>query len=263
MNTVFLHIFSNFSAKIVFFENKTEILSLLSSESLSEDISLKIEDFSNLKVFIYPIENNNLLPYSVEIVKEDNILKSNNSFSSLFSLPENNYILILKPIATKQNNFEANQLEIDGKTIKKLNFLNDLRGRGKVETFSVSKNKLLCEDAYFVYSNTFNKNPSSDLILLDFFQSVVAKDFKTASSLLSTNLLGVLNKDAINEFFGTFTDCKLVNYYSAPAVVLIYETEAKVFGCQILENKIADIYEINWHLRFVGLHLMCEKEFAI
>ena len=75
MNTVFFHIYSNFPAKIVFFNNQTQILNILTTESLSDEISLEIKNLDSLKINVYPLNNKSLLAYTVKIENKNSSFK--------------------------------------------------------------------------------------------------------------------------------------------------------------------------------------------
>ena len=243
MNT-FLHILNNFPAKLVFFQNNKEIFSVLSTQFLGDEINLRIDELANFKISVYPL-NTTFLPYSLSFVKADQEIRLLSDFATIYPLPESNFVLDLKKISISKDDIIGDKIEIDSFDLKKLSFLNDLKGRGRVETFSVSENKLIKKDNYFVFLNKNQQKMSNNLILLDFFQSIFAEDFSSAKQLLSPSFSSILNKETIKTFFGKFKSCKLVNYYSTPCVVLFYEDFAKVFGAKIVEDKICDIYQIN------------------
>ena len=104
------------------------------------------------------------------------------------------------------------------------------------------------------FKNYYEKNTLVFFVFFFSLLAVTAKDFlyffeKTdfdyAKNLLSPNLSETLSKETIEQYFGKFDDCKIVNYYSNPSVVLFFKNEAKVFGASFLESKIVDIFEIN------------------
>lgn len=244
MNSKFLHIIINFPVKLSFFEKNRQIFSVTSNQIVGDELDLKIESFEDLKIYVYP-SSKNFLPYSLTFSEKENKSFLLSNFANFFALPENNYILILKEIVTTRDNIVGDQIELTKSEVKKLTFLNDIKGRGKVETFSVLNNNLIKKEKYFVFLNKNQQKLSNNLILLDFFQSIFAEDFSSASNHLSPNIGSLLNKETIKTFFGEFSSCKIINYFSQPAVALFYEDQIKVFGAKLENNKICDIYEIN------------------
>lgn len=252
MDIFILHIIKSYQATIKFFDEGKEIFTVSTSECLGDEINLEIQNPKNFVVYVYPHKTKNFLPFSFNLDLIN--LKSSSSLAQVFSLPENNIVLNLLPLSMQENSISANKIElIDGK-LKKLTFLNDICGRAKVEIFSSNEGSLIKEEEYFVYTGKEKKELSNEIILLDFFQSVYANDFTAAQRLLADPLYSKLTKETIKEFFGDFSSCKLVNYYSVPSVVLFYEKDAKVFSCNITNQKISDIYEINWQLLFVNIN---------
>ena len=159
MNT-FLHILNNFSTKLVFFQNNKEIFSVLSTQFLGDEINLRIDELANFKISVYPL-NTTFLPYSLSFVKTDQEIRLLSNFATIYPLPESNIVLDLKKISISKDEIIGDKIEIDSFDLKKLSFLNDLKGRGKVETFSVSENKLTKKDNYFVFLNK-NKQKMSN-----------------------------------------------------------------------------------------------------
>lgn len=235
-----LHIFKSFPATIKFYQNKTEIFCVSTTESLSDEINLKFEDTEDFSIYVYPHEKQ-LLSYvadiSCDFSTESNLIK-------IYKLPEENYILKLFPL-TLERKFEGNKIEIDGNNIKRLKFMNDIAGRARVDIFVPNDNSIYKKEEYFVYVNKQKSEAEGEIKLLDFFQSVLACDFNYAQNLLSNSLSNILTKEKIKEFFGEFRDCSLVNYYQEPAVVIFYENSAKIFAGNYDGEKISDIYEIN------------------
>ena len=244
MNTIFLHIFVNFSVKLSFFEKNNEIFSIVSNQIIGDEISLKIEDFEELKVNVYPL-NKNYLPYSLTFSKKNEKPFLSSNFATINNLPENNFVLLLKKIIIPSDVMHGDQLEITNSEIKKLTFLNDIKGRGKVENFKVLNNNLIKKEKYFVFLGKKEQKLTNELLLLDFFQSVYAQDFSNSQNNLSQTFASVLDKETIKTFFGNFKFCKIINYFQEQAVALVYEDEIKVFGAKIDNNKIVDIYQIN------------------
>lgn len=235
-----LHILKTFPATIKFFCENNEIFCVSTTECLGDEINLKIENPENFSVYIYPHEKE-YLSYSAEITAD---FKTDSKLIKLYQLPEENYILKLFPLSL-ENKIVGNKVELDGENIKRLSFMNDIAGRARVDVFVSSENSIDKKEEYFVYVNKQQNEVDGELKLLDFFQSVLARDFSYAGNLLTANLANVLSKEKIKNFFGEYEDCCIVNYYDVPAVVLFYETEAKVFGGNVDGEKIADIYEIN------------------
>lgn len=236
------HIISTFPATIKFFENNKECFCVSTSEQIGDEINLLVEDFVPTKIFVYPHDLKKFLPYSF-FISENFFVKEKNV--NVFVLPEKNIVLKLFPALLQSQTFSADKFEIENKDLKKLTFLNDIAGRAKVEVFNADSSKLEKKEEFCVYLNREKQETQSDFLLLDFFESVLAKDFKYATSLLSTKLASTLNIEIIQNYFGNFCSCKIVNYFSVPAVVLFFCNNAKVFACEQNENKITDIYEIN------------------
>lgn len=243
MNCV-MHILKSFPMSIKIVEENKDIFSACSSEILGDELNLSISFENNFSLFVYPLETKDLLPYSLNFSTQNEKLKLESSYAKLFSLPESHYILELFPLSISKNKFKGNKIEIEQEKIKKLNFLGDMAGRAKVEIFVPFEDSLSQKEEYYVYLNKEKHELQSDLVLLDFFESIYAKDFQYATKLLSSELSGKLSEAKIGAFFGNFTECRIVNYYLSPCVVLLYENDAKVFSANYLDNKIADVFEI-------------------
>lgn len=242
MNCI-IHIIKDFPFALKFFENDNEIFSACSSEILGDELNVSISCEKSFSLFIYPLETKELLPYSLNFSFASKLTLSS-PYAKLFSLPENHYILKPFPLSISKDNFSGNKIEISSEKVKRLNFLGDIAGRAKVEIFSPSENNLTKTEQYYVYLNKEQPPAESDLILLSFFEAIYAEDFQFATSLLSQELAQKLSKETLKSYFGNFTECRIVNYYSAPCVALLYENEAKVFSASYLDNKIIDVFEI-------------------
>lgn len=242
MNYV-LHILCPFEATIKFFENGKEIFCVSTLEQVGDEISLGLENFECVKVFVYP-HSKAFLPYSFSLNNQNNFAIKEN-FAKCFVLPENNLVLKLCSITTGVQEIFADKFEIENENLKKLTFLNDIAGRAKVEVFVANDNNLKKSEEFCVYVNRQTQQVVGEVVLLDFFESIFASDFKHAKSLLSQALSEKLDNETILTYFGNFCSCKLVSYFSTPAVVLFYENTAKVFACNLDNNKISDVYEIN------------------
>ena len=244
MQKVFLHILKTYSSTIKFFKDNKEIFCVSTSECLSDEINIVVEDAEPFKIFVYPHNTKKYLPFSFDL-NLSTIPCSHTELIELYVLPENNVIIKFLPLLKDNNSLSSDIVEISDKKLKRLTFLNDIVGRAKVEVYNPNNALLEKEDEYFVYTNKIETKLLPETILLNFFQSIYANDFTYAQNLLDKKLSDSLSKDAINEFFGKFKFCKLVNYYSISSVVLFYEKAAKVYACNVVNNKISDIFEIN------------------
>lgn len=244
MNCI-MHILKDYPISLKFFEDEKEIFSCCSQEILGDELNLEIIDLNNLKISVYPQNTKKFLPYSLKFNTSDEKLVLESKYAKLFSLPENNYVLKLFPLCSFSDEFKGNQIEVESGKIKRLCLMQDMAGRAKVEIFSPRESQLCQTEEYYVYLNKEKRELPTELILLDFFEALAAKDFDYAKNLLSPNLLNTLSPETIEKYFGKFNDCKIVNYFSTPSVVLFYESSAKVFGANLYESKIADIFEIN------------------
>ena len=244
MNCI-LHILKDFPVALKFFSSEKEIFSCCSQEILSDELNLEIKDLNDLKINVYPQNTKKFLPYALKFINENEKLKLESKFAKLFSLPEENYILKLFPLSASSNEFEGNKIEVESGKIKRLCFMQDMAGRAKVEIFAPGEDCLCQTEEYYVYLNKEKRELQTDLVLLDFFEAIATNDFDYAKNLLSPKLSETLSKETIEQYFGKFDDCKIVNYYSNPSVVLFFKNEAKVFGASFLESKIVDIFEIN------------------
>lgn len=238
-----IHIFKDFPFALKFFENGNEIFSACSNEILGDELNLSISCETNFSIFVYPLETKDLLPYSLNFSLSNNLTLSS-PYAKLFSLLENHYILKLFPLSISKSNFFGNKIEISSEKVKRLNFLGDIAGRARVEIFSPSENSLSKTEQYYVYLNREHPPVQSDLVLLSFFEAIYAEDFQFATSFISQELSQKLSKETLKSYFGNFTECRIVNYFSAPCVALLYENEAKVFSANYLNNKIIDVFEI-------------------
>ncbi len=242
MNCV-MHILKSFPMSIKVVEENKDIFSACSSEILGDELNLNLSNANLFSIYVYPL-NKEFLPYSLNFSTQNEKLKLESPYAKLFSLPESHYILELFPLSISKNKFKGNKIEIEQEKIKKLNFLGDMAGRAKVEIFVPFGDSLSQKEEYYVYLNKEKRELQSDLVLLDFFESIYAKDFQYATKLLSSELSEKLSENKIEVFFGNFNKCKIVNYYLSPCVVLLYEASAKVFSANFLDNKIADVFEI-------------------
>lgn len=249
MEKIYLHLSSEFETIYKVIENENVLMSLSTSESLNNTIDLEITDPKTFNISIYPINkksNRTLFSYTSTFKHEDNTLSSKNDYVKIYKLPENHFFIKFLPFFLSNQEISGDKLEIDNKQIKKLSYLNDLLGRAKVEVYKINDTKIKKENEYFVYTNeTFEFETNSDLILLSFFESYIAKDYNTCFSYLSENYGSNLNKESLKEFFGEISSCLLVNYYDSPAVIIFHNNHASVFSANIKDGKIFDIYEIN------------------
>ena len=239
-----IHILKEFPATIKILFNEKEVFCVSTTQSLADEISLNIDGFNALKFCIYPHETKKLLPYSF-IIDFESKSCFETKFAKVFFLPENNVLIKPLQISILNEDFSANQIELSNSKLKKLSFLNDLKGRARVQIFDAKENSLEVEEEYFVYTNKENNSVPDDLLLLDFFQAILAKDFSSAQKIVGPPLSDNFNREIIEKFFGNYQQAKIVNFYTLPSVVLIYENEARVYCARISNNKIIDINEIN------------------
>ena len=250
MEKIYIHFLSDFDAILKILNNDKLLISVNTSQSLSEIIDLEIESPENFSVNVYPVtkKHSQLFSYSVKFNFEFNQLNSKNDYVKIYKLPENHFIIKFLPLSIKKEEIEGDKVEIVDMEIKKLSFVNDLAGRAKVEVLKSKGKKLTKENEYFVYINENIQNETSpELILLAFFEAYIAKDYKVCFSYLSNNynFSANLDKDGLNDFFGEIISCHLINYYDFPTVALIYRDKSAVFSAQIRDGKIEDIYELN------------------
>lgn len=252
MNNIYLHLLSDFPACFKIIENGKVKLALSSQECLADELNIELINISDFSISVYPITSKGrteLISYvaTFKILNEKLITES--EYVKEFTLPENNYILKFMPLSVKNQTLSADKIELVENKVKKLTFLNDIAGRAKVEVLSSSEKSLQKEEEYFVYVNNENNNIVPDeLLLLSFFESLLAKDFSSAKKNLSPDFSEKLSKDTLKDFFGSFTSCHIVNYFDQPTVALFYEDKINscaVFGSNIFDGKITDIYEIN------------------
>lgn len=248
MEKIYIHILSEFDTIYKLIENEKQLISVNTTESLNDSIDLELISPLMFDVFVYPIikKEGILFPYSARFKFDNDNLTCENGYVKIYKLPENNYILKFLPFSLNKQELTGDKLELNDLEIKKLSFLNDLAGRAKVEVLKVDDKKIIKESEYYVYVNEqIGSELNPDLILLAFFEAYLAKDFNICFSYLSDNYASNLNKEGLKEFFGEFTSCLLVNYYSYPSIVLFYKNRAVAYSANIKENKIFDIYEIN------------------
>jgi hypothetical protein len=251
MEKIYIHLLSDFDTVFKFIEYDETIISVNTLESLNKLIDLEINNLSkNFQIDTYPVirkeKDKNLFSYSAKFTYNSNELISKNDYVQVYKLPENHFLIKFLPFSLKKQEIEGDKLEINASEIKKLSFLDDLAGRAKVEVFKVEDKKIAKENEYFVYINdNVEKETNTDLILLAFFEAYMANDFNVCFSYLSESYGANLNKEGLQEFFGSISSCLLVNFYDYPSVLLLYKDHACVYSAKIREGKIFDIYELN------------------
>lgn len=247
MEKIFIHILSTFDSVFKFSKGNKTLLKVSSTESLSDTIDLEISNPESFQISVYPTgkKNKQLFSYSTNFAISQNNILSENDYVKVYKLPENHFIIKFFPFFIEKEGIYGDRVELVGFEIKKLSFLNDLAGRAKVDIFNLNENKISPNNEYFVYTNENNElETHPDLILLAFFEAYKATDFNVCFSYLSESYGQNLNKEGLIDFFGKFNDCLLVNYYTYPSVILLYNNHALVFSSSIQYNKISDIYEL-------------------
>lgn len=248
MEKVFIHLLPTFNSLFKFIKNERTLIEVNSTECLSSTIDLEVSDLNDFEINVYPTANNSqkLFSYSSSFKFIDSQLISENNYVTVYTLPENHFIIKFSPFFVKKEEIYGDKIEFVGLEIKKLSFLNDLAGRAKVDILNVNNNKISLQNEYFVYTNEKQElETHPDLILLAFFEAYQAKDFNTCFSYLSRSYRENLNKEGLKDFFGDFDTCLLINYYAYPAILLLYKSHSTVFSANIQEDKIIDIYELN------------------
>lgn len=248
MENCFFHLLCNFDAKISFMQNGREIFSVLTINSLSNEIDLSVFEPADFTICVYPIGRNEkkLLSYSSLVYFKEGKFVSASKQVLVYKLPENNFILNLKPAKLMADEvFNFDKVEIEGNKIKTLCILNNVSKRGVVKEFEIVGDRPeKCEE--YLINMGDGKLVSEESKLLDFFENACVGDYNSAVKNLTYSLSEKLNKQTLKNFVGKFDSCLLVNYYEKPCVVCFDEKNlvAKVFSAVFESGMIDNIFEI-------------------
>lgn len=246
MEKFYVHLLPTFNSSFKIFEENQLLMTLSSTESLNDIIDLEFLNPQDFEIRVYPIgRSRGRFSYTAQFNFIEDKLISKNEYVKVYNLSEKHFLIKFLSLSREKEEIKGDKIEINGSEIKKLTFLNDLAGRAKVEVFKIEDNKIRSQRKYFV--RTSEDSPLEvhpDLILLAFFEAYKSDDFNLCFSYLAESYKKNLNKEGLQDFFGVFDDCILVNYYANPAVVLLYEDHSVVFSANIQDDKIRDIYEL-------------------
>lgn len=247
MENIYVHLLPTFESLFKISRSQVNLISVASTESLSDAIDLEISNPQFFEIAVYPVGKNQkkLFSYSANFKYIEGQLTSENEYVRIYKLPENHFFIKFSPFFVLKEEIYGDKIEFNGAEIKKLTFMNDLAGRAKVEVFNADENRIFSQNEYFVYTTeNIEKEKKPELVLLAFFEAYKVNDFNVCFSYLSESYGENLNKEGLRDFFGNFEECILVNYYAQPAVVLLYKDYVGVFSANIQERKITDIYEL-------------------
>lgn len=248
MENCAFHLLCNFDAKISFLQSGKEIFSVLTINSLSDQIDLSVFNPENFTVCVYPVGKNekNFLSYSVDFSFDGKTFVSSSKQVLVYKLPEENFIFQFNPAKLKADElFACDKVEVEGNKIKMLKILNNISKRGVVKEFEIVGDKPeKCEE--YLIDMGDGRTSTQEAKILDFFENVCVGDYNSAVKNLSYNLSEKLNKQTIKNFVGEFNICFLVNYYEKPCVVCLNEktAKAKVFSATFENEMIDNIFEI-------------------
>ncbi len=248
MENCAFHLLCSFDAKISFLQNGKEIFSVLTLNSLSDQIDLSVSSPQNFTACVYPVGKNgkNFLSYSVEFSFNKETFVSSSKQALVYKLPQENFIFQFKPAKlTTDELFACDKVEVEGNKIKVLKILNNISKRGIVKEFEIVGDKPEKCDEYLINMGD-GKFATEEAKILDFFENVCAGDYNSAVKNLSYSLSEKLNKQTIKNFVGEFNTCFLVNFYEKPCVVCLNEKNsfAIVFSASFENGMIYNIFEI-------------------
>lgn len=250
MENVILHLICDFDAKIFLTQNGVEVFSVETTNALSNEIDLVVNNIENFSFNVYPInykKNSNLISYSADVNVLKNDLKTSSKQVKIFKLPENNFICIFKSANLEKDDiFEKyDKVEASENKIKFLKMLNTISKRGIVEVFDTTGDKPEFVEKYLV--NISNVQISQEILkLLDFFENFQNGDYENAVKNFTYNLSEKLTNKTIKKFLGEYDKCLLVNYFKEPAVAILNfkKEQAKVFSATFENGLISNIFEV-------------------
>lgn len=249
MEKIFIHFLFDYDAVLKISQGEDLLISLSTTESLSDEIEIEIYNPTSFDISVHPItkkQDKKLFSYTAHVKLHNEKLVSENEYIKIYELPEKHYIIKYMPLTISSQEIQGDKIEINDSEIKKLSFVNDMAGRAKIEVLKIDSKKISKEEEYFVYTNDdFEEENIPDLVLLSFFEAYAAKDYNVCMSYLSDSFKTNLSSNDLKTFFGSFSSCRLINYYTQPSIALFYEDNALIFSADIIQNKISDIYEVN------------------
>lgn len=207
MENIFIHLICPFDANFKIMENKKEVFSLSTTESLSNAIDLSISYPSNFSILVYP-QNNKFISYSADFETLGEF-SSNSKYVDVYKLPENHYMIKFLPLCleNQEKTLSADRISLKDNKIQKLTILNDTSNRGKVEILEIDGENLVKKQEYYVYMNDSEIKPyNPETLLLSFFEALKVGDSKTIQEMLSQSLLQKSDKETLKTFLVNLTN---------------------------------------------------------